>query len=202
VNRRLWFVGAAVLAVTLVLAFPLRALVERAVILPAAYLIWLARLFYDATPQILCWTSALILVLLAAWSGLFPGERYSPPRSTATRGEPGAVQGLASWIGRAERGIYYRWLVAHRLGELAHRMLVQREHGRPRSVFAPLVGSDWQPRAELQAYLEHGLHGSFADFPHAGWPFRRRQPTPLDLNIAEAVDFLESKTEMRHESAQ
>jgi hypothetical protein len=80
--------------------------------------------------------------------------------------------------------------------------LLHRESGRPRSVFAPLVGVDWEPRNELQTYLETGLHGSFADYPHVNRAFGKPQKTPLDLDITEAVEFLESQVEngkLKHE---
>jgi hypothetical protein len=191
--------AGAVLGLTLVLAFPLRSVVERGVIVPAAYLLWLGRVLYESMPQLLCWVTALIVVLLAAWSALLPGERYVPRRTPGVRITQGPVQSLTGWIERAPRGIYYRWLVAHRLGELAHRMLVQREQGRPRSVFAPLTGPDWEPGPELRSYLEHGLHGSFADYPQRRMLFRPRAPTPLDLDIDAAVEFLEAKSETRYE---
>jgi hypothetical protein len=105
------------------------------------------------------------------------------------------VEGLAIWLRRAEKGIYFKWLVANRLGKLAYQMLVHRENGRPRSVFAPLLGNDWAPSKELQQYLETGLHGSFADFPSTAGRFTTPQHTPLDLNVLEAVDFLESQVE-------
>jgi hypothetical protein len=96
---------------------------------------------------------------------------------------------------KAEQGIYFKWLIANRLGKLAYQILLHRESGRPRSVFAPLVGVDWEPTKVLQNYLETGLHGSFADFPDVRRPFRTMKKTPLDLDIAEAVDFLESQLE-------
>ena len=65
----------------------------------------------------------------------------------------------------------------------------------PRSVFAPLVGADWAPRKELQNYLETGLHGSFADFPHVNRLFGTAPKTPLDFDVSEAVEFLESQVE-------
>jgi hypothetical protein len=44
-------------------------------------------------------------------------------------------------------------------------------------------------------YLETGLHGSFADYPNVKRPFGVPQATPLDLDLVEAVEFLESQVE-------
>jgi hypothetical protein len=56
------------------------------------------------------------------------------------------------------------------------------------------LGTDWEPSKELRQYLETGLHGSFADFPHTG-SLSAPPHTPLDLNVNEAVAFLESQVE-------
>jgi hypothetical protein len=94
--------------------------------------------------------------------------------------------------------MYFKWVIANRLGKLAYQMLLHRESGRPRSVFAPLTGTDWEPSRDLQTYLETGLHGSFADFPNVRYPLGGRPRTVLDMNVSEAVEFLESQMENGH----
>ena len=59
-------------------------------------------------------------------------------------------------LNKAPGGIYYKWLVANRLGNLARELLDQRE-GRRKRRFARLTGRDWQPPAEVSAYLESGF---------------------------------------------
>jgi hypothetical protein len=102
---------------------------------------------------------------------------------------------LSIWLGRAKGVNYFKWLIANRLGKLAYQLLLHRESGRPRSVFAPLTGADWKPSKELQTYLEVGLHGSFSDYPNSGKAFGAAPKTPLDFEIREAVLFLESQIE-------
>ena len=101
---------------------------------------------------------------------------------------------MAIWLRKAERGIYFKWLIANRLGRLAYQILLHRESGRPRSVFTPLLGPDWEPGTELRQYLETGLHGSFADYPNTN-RLSGMQRTPLDLSVSDAVEFLESQVE-------
>jgi hypothetical protein len=86
-------------------------------------------------------------------------------------------------------------MVANRLGKLAYQILLHRESGRPRSVFAPLLGPDWDLPRELQTYLETGLHGSFSDFPAPRNPFAAPRKTPLDYEVSQAVEFLETQVE-------
>ena len=60
-------------------------------------------------------------------------------------------------------------------------------------MFAPLVGLDWEPSKELQKYLETGLHGSFSDFPTPRRMLAAPPKTPLDYEVSQAVEFLESQ---------
>ncbi len=193
-RRRYLWVGAAVLALALVLAFPLRDVIQRTVIVPLAYFFWSLGLFYKAMPQLVWWTLAVLVVLILVVGSLSPGVEFAsriPPKSKLPQGQ---VEGLAEWMRKARRGVYFKWLVANRLGKLAYAMLVQRDGNPSRSVFAPLVGADWRPPAQLQKYLETGLHGSFADYPESG-PISAASASPLDLEIGEVVEFLESQRE-------
>src|SRR6266545_3710402 len=187
----------AALIIAGILAFPLRETIYGIVVIPAAYIAWNLNLVYQSFSQgVWWWVIAFIVFFMIAFS-LMPrpqlrsrgGPKSKPPR--------GQVESLSVWLRRAENGIYFKWLVANRLGKLAYQILLHHESGRPRSVFAPLVGTDWEPTRDLQKYLETGLHGSFADFPNRG-RFSTHQPTPLDLDVAEAVDFLESQVENGH----
>jgi len=193
-RRRLWLVGGAVVALALLLAFPLRDVLNRTVIVPLAYFLWVLGVFYQAMPQLIWWVLALLVAMILVAGSLAPGERYARRRILKSAAIHGQVEGLAQAIEKGRRGIYFRWIVANRLGKLAHKILVQREGNPQRSVFAPLVGADWQPSSALQSYLETGLHGSFSDYPaseRTGAP----AASPLDLDIEEAVRFLESKLE-------
>jgi hypothetical protein len=187
----------AVVTVAALLAFPLREIIYETIVIPVAYIVWNLGLLYRSFSQGVWWWLIVGLVLfMLAWS-LLP-ERRSPHRQEPKPKAPqGPVESFAIWLLRAEKGVYFKWMVANRLGRLAYQLLLQRENGRPRSVFAPLLGPDWEPRTELQQYLETGLHGSFADFPQTKNRFSAPKHTPLDLDVAEAVDFLESQMESR-----
>jgi hypothetical protein len=141
------------------------------------------------------WWIVVAIVLLMLVFSVMPRPTSRPRPAAKAKPPPGQVEALAVWLGRADQGIYFKWLIANRLGKLAYQMLLHRENGRPRSVFAPLLGTDWEPSPELRSYLETGLHGSFADFPNVKRPFGASQQTPLDLEISKAVEFLESQVE-------
>jgi hypothetical protein len=187
-------VGAALLA------FPLRETIYETVVIPVAFIGFQVGLFYHSFSQAIWWWLIIAVVLFMLAFSLIP--ELKPIRRGQEKSKPrhGQVEELAIWLGRARSGVYFKWLVANRLGKLAHQILLDRESGRPRSVFAPLLGQDWQPSKELQTYLETGLHGSFSDFPLPRRPLATPPKTPLDHNVGEAVEFLESQFENGHSS--
>lgn len=191
-RRLLILIGVLVIAG--LLAFLLRGAIYRVIVVPSAFIAWNLNLWYRSLPQDTWWWIIVFLVLLILSYSLAPQVRL-PARAEAQPDPPqGPVESLAHALQKAQRGIYFKWLVANRLGRLAYQILVQREHGRPRSLLDSLVGPDWQPSHEMQTYLETGLHGSFADFPQVKRP-GVPQKTPLDFEVGEAVEFLEAQME-------
>jgi hypothetical protein len=183
-----------VLIIAGLLAFPLRETIYETVVIPAAFIVWNLNLLYRSFSQGTWWWLISFLVLFMLVFSLLTQPGFRPRATVKSKPLQGQVEGLAISLRKAEKGIYFKWLVANRLGKLAYQILLHRESGRPRSVFAPLLGTDWEPGKELQKYLETGLHGSFADFPNTGRLSAPRR-TPLDLNVAEAVEFLEAQVE-------
>lgn len=184
---------AAVLVIAGLLAFPLREAIYETIVIPAAFILWNLELFYHSFSQGIWWWVLVILVLYMLVFSLAPQPRSRHKKKEQPRPPQGQVESFATWLRKGEQGVYFKWLVANRLGKLAYQILLHRESGRPRSVFAPLLGPGWEPKKELQQYLETGLHGSFADFPHRGSRFSPPERTPLDLSVEEAVDFIESQ---------
>ena len=196
-TRRAFLVLGVVFSGAL-LAFPLREAVHQLIVVPLAYLFWLLGLIYLALPQILWWLVVMLLVLFLLGKSLLVEVKSVRMPLLTPRRERGKVESLATSIKKSSRGIYFKWLVANRLGKLAHQILEQRENGKPRSVFAPLIGEGWEPDEGLRQYLEKGLHGSFADFPDSGRKFFSSPPkTSLDHDVAIAIGFLESQFESK-----
>jgi hypothetical protein len=189
-------ISLGVVIIAGLLAFPLRDAIYAMVIVPVAFITWNLNLIYRSLSQGLWWWIVIFVIVFMLASSLFPQPSF--PSRVVTKRKPalGQVEALAVWLRKAERGVYFKWLIANRLGKLAYQMLVQRDHGRPRSVFAPLLGTDWEPSKELQMYLEAGLHGSFADFPYTERSSKER--IPLDHNVLQAVEFLEEQVENGH----
>jgi len=116
------------------LAFPLRAAVYKVVIVPIAYLIWSLYLLYRVTPQFVWWVLVFVLVVLTIGNSLLP-EIYRPRKKRIKLKAPqGPVETLTTWMIKARSGVYFKWLIANRLGRLAHQMLAQRETHHIRSI--------------------------------------------------------------------
>lgn len=190
-QRVLALTGIAIIAV--LLAFPLREAVYQAVIIPAAYLLWVLGLWYRAVSQSLWWVIALLVVLVTLARSLRPTGRIRERVRLKPRPVTGPVENLSVWMKRTEHGIYFKWLIAHRLGKVAHEILLQRVGGKKQSFFDPLTGPDWTPGVSVQTYLETGLKGSFADYPHRRWSFSKPAPTPLDHDVEDVIEFLETQ---------
>lgn len=188
-----WLLMLGVLVIAALFAFPLRDAVYETVVIPVAYIGFQFGLLYRSLSQVIWWWLIVVMVLFILVFSLMP--QLQPKRKKDERSRPrhGQVEDLAIWLTRAQGGTYFKWLVANRLGKLAYQILLHRESGRPRTVFAPLVGVDWEPSKDLQAYLETGLHGSFSDFPTPKLPLAAPPKTPLDHDVRDAVDFLESQ---------
>ncbi|MGE5462420.1 MAG: hypothetical protein ACM3PS_03640 [Syntrophothermus sp.] len=192
--RRL-LILAGIILIAAILAIPMRDAIFSVIVVPVAFVGWEMGLLYRMLPQALLWWVLLVVVFFMLVFSALPPLR--PVRREVLKPKPrhGQVEDLSIWMGRAKGGVYFKWLVANRLGKLAYQILLLRESGRPRSVFTPLVGEDWKPSKELQSYLETGLHGSFSDFSNARGLLSVQPKTPLDFEVKEAVDFLESQVE-------
>ncbi len=197
-QRWRWPLIAGVLIIAGLLAFPLRDAAYQMVVVPVAFVAWRLNLVYRTFSQGTWWGLIVFIVLVMLLFSLMPRPQFRHGPRIKPKPPLGQVEALTVWLRKAQGGIYFKWLIANRLGKLAYQILVHRESGRPRSVFAPLIGIDWEPTPELQSYLETGLHGSFADFPGMDRSSAARQATPLDFDVAEAVEFLETQLENGH----
>lgn len=192
-QRILAFVGIGVVA--LLLAFPLRDAVFRTVVVPLAYLFWILELAYHAVDQTIWWVVILLVVLYLLSRSLLPKFKVKERFRLKKKPVVGQVENLAVWLKKTERGTYFKWLIANRLGKIANQILANRSMGRQRSFFDPLIGPDWTPDSNVQSYLEAGLHGSFADYPQTGRFFSSKIRTPMDHDIDDVVQYLESQVE-------
>jgi len=189
-RRRLILAGMFLSA--LVIAFFLRDVVERAVILPLAYLWWLLGVYYSILPQFILWILLVALVVISAMTTLTPKfetrKRFQPPLLPPK----GHIKETVEWLEKSRGGNYYKWLVSNRLGRIAREILSQREGRTTGKIFGHLEGRDWNPPRNVDDYLESGLNKSFADYPRPRF-WQTPKPTPLDADPKQVIEYLEDE---------
>lgn len=193
-RRQLILVGMVLSA--LVVAFFLRDVVERALILPLVYLWWLLGVYYSFLPQFILWILLAVVAVISAMTTLTPRfeprKRFQPP----LRPPKGQISETIEWLGKSQEGNYYKWLVANRLGRIAREILSQREGYPIGRKFMRLEGSSWNPPSTLGNYLDSGLNGSFADYPRPRF-WQKSRPTPLDTDPTQVIEYLENEMKNR-----
>jgi len=191
-HRRLILLGAFFL-VAAILAYYLQDLVHAFLFVPVSYLLWGGNLLYQSIAQIIYWFLLLLGITLMAFGSLYGKGRSGQLAEKETRSRQGPLETVARQITRASKGVYYKWMVANRMGKLARSILYVR-NGRVETSRGVLTGRDWDPPDEVAAYLVSGLTRTFADFPRRGW-FSRLQETPFDIDLGQVLAYLESQME-------
>ena len=184
------------LILSAVFAFFLQDLVYQNLILPLAYLWWTIVNAYHLIPQLFLWILLLVVVFMIIIGNFVVEIPRVRRRESKPRPIRGQVEAMASWLTRAGQGNYFKWLIANRLARIAREL----EEGpawraRPKSPGSWLDPVHDALPAAFKDYLDAGFNKTFGDFPNPRYWFQRREPTPLDLDPARAVDYLESQME-------
>lgn len=186
--KRVWLaIGAIILL--LIAAFFLRDAIYQTVIVPLAYLLWVARFYYSAVPQIILWGSLLVILLMIVLSNLIPDAASTPKEEPIHKPARGQIETLAGWLVKADKGTYFKWQIANRLGHIG---LEVKETSERRTRREPVLSEAKASANEaVEKYLEAGVNTSFVDYPN-----QKSVSTPLDVNPKEVVDYLETQLEM------
>ena len=192
-TRKRWLTFGGIVFIALILAFPLQDVIRKTVIVPLAYVWWALGVLYQSFPQVVIWILLVIWITFMLFGSLASERKRVPRDDRKPKPARGRVEELSEGLVKMPRGTYYKWQVANRLGRLARDFLVLRGDRADTRDHRPLTGRDWYPPEPIDAYLDTGLRGSFADFPNQGWSFKRPEPTPLDVDVEEVVKFLETQ---------
>jgi hypothetical protein len=188
--RRVRFaIAGSVMLASAILAYLLRDVIYELVVVPFAYTLWLAEIIYLAVPQLVKWVLLVALLFVGVIWKLIPDLPPAPKPPDPRRMSEGRVESLAIGMYRAHRSNYFKWQLANRLARLARRISDTR--ALPNAV----EGAS----ESIQGYLAAGLNQSFVDFPTPRTPFSRRVATPLDIDPAEAIGYLESRMDLSHD---
>jgi hypothetical protein len=154
-RNRLLLVGL-ILLLTVPLALLLHGFVREVVAVVILYFLWIGDLIFKTFPQSFFWALFLILALVIAGSSLVGGrQRIWQGREVEVVRE-GRVRVLARWIQRAGRGAYFRWNLAHHLGDLTLEALAYREGNSPEQMRELLRSGELDVPPEIRAYLQAG----------------------------------------------
>jgi hypothetical protein len=175
------------------MAYYLQDLVRSVLFEPLSYLWWGFHVLYLSVAQLVYWILLVVGVTLMAFGSLYGKERAGELVEEETTVPKGPLETTARQISQAGKGVYYRWLIANRIGKLARSILSLRD-GQPVEPNSPLKGRDWGPPAEVEAYLDSGLTRTFADFPRQK-RFSRPPETPFNIDLNQVLTYLESQME-------
>lgn len=191
-RRRLILLGIFFL-VAAAMAYFLQDLIRSALLVPVSYLWWGFNLIYKSVAQLVYWVLLVVGVALMAFGSLYGNERARERVEEENTSLKGPLETTANQISRTGKGVYYKWLIANRMGKLARSILSLRD-GQFNVQNNSLTGQDWNPPAEVEAYLESGLTRTFADFPRQR-RFSRPTETPFDIDLDRVISYLESQME-------
>jgi energy-coupling factor transporter transmembrane protein EcfT len=191
-QRRMILVFIAVIA-AIILAVPLRFMLELFVVFPLQYVFWILYQFYEMMPQQIVWIVALLFVALIGFSALYNVNVKWKRKKDEFVEQRGKVEMVASWIDQSRGGIYFKWRIARLLAEVDEELSGGRER---------FSVKDRDPA--VSDYLDAGLRKSFADFPINNIPFTNlpipnlpipnsTQRTPFDIPLEDVLNDLESK---------
>lgn len=195
-RHRLILLGVSFL-VAAGMAYYLQDLVRSVLFEPISYMWWGISILYQSIAQLVYWILLVVGVTLMAFGSLYGKERAREWVEEETNPPQGPLEATARHIARTEKGVYYKWLIANRMGKLARSILSLRNGGADSSN-SPLEGRDWNPPDEVGAYLESGLTRTFADFPRQR-RFLRPLETPFDIDLNQVIAYLESQMESHRE---
>lgn len=185
------------LVVAAILAFFLQDVIRQVVVTPLAYLWWVLSLTFSAIPQLILWIILVAVLILIVISSLVSWISIGRKPAEPARPAQGNVEILAGWVSKAGQGNYYKWMIANRLGKLWREMSGGLENGsKPANPGETKSAGEHAPEA-LQRYLKAGVEESFVDYPLPRRPFMHKEVTPFDIDVEEAVEFLEFQMEAR-----
>jgi hypothetical protein len=194
VKRRRTILLGAFFLIAAAMAYYLQDIVRSALFVPVSYLWWGINIMYQSVAQLIYWILLVVGVALMAFGSLYGKGRSKELVEETADVRQGPLETTARQFSRtSSKGVYYKWLIANRMGRLARSILSLR-NGQAEAPNSQLAGRDWNPPDEVGAYLESGLTRTFADFPRQKL-FARPSETPFDIDLNQVLAYLESQME-------
>ena len=183
---------AVMLVVTLVLALLVRDFVREVVVVPVVYASWIIWLTMTNLPDWFFWGLLVLAAGVLAVRSLRGAPR--PQRDAVARSEPthGPVTSWAQRLQDAPKRQTSRWRVARDLGRVFWETHFPEEPFHLQTFQERIDQPELAMPAEIRDYFLAGL--ARPEPIYRSWFIlnRNRPPSPLDLNPAAVVDFLEN----------
>ena len=194
-NRLLPF--GLILLLAGLLTLVLQDFTRRVIATPLLYVFWIGRLLLESIPQIGFWWLFLFIALAVAGRSLLKHKPAPQPTRRAEKAGRGRIETWAKLIIESKQETYYKWQLAQHLQELTLAVLAHDERLTPKQIKQRLLDNQLDMPPEIQAYLQAGM----TSFSHLLGPRPRfgskAQPSPLDLDPEQIIQFLEEKFDYR-----
>lgn len=184
------------IVMALAVAYLLKDYVSEFIITPLWYTFRIAKVIYEALPQLLWWGVFLFILLFIAVKNLLQHLKSGSKPSAAPREERlSRAQAWSRWIELSEKGDYSRWLLARRIARLTHDVIAHQERLTLGQVEEGLRAGHLDLPFEVQAYIQVGLDApSFRHYSELLDLLRySRSASPLDLDPELIVEILEAR---------
>lgn len=201
VGRRRWLVVLAFLAGVALFAYFAQDVIRYVFLQPLSYLWWQVNILYKSVAQIVYWALLVVLVLGVAASSLLVRPPQQERRELKRRIERGPLEEMSWWLAQSQqRGTYFKWRVAHRLAELAVRVVARDDLSRSLPAEKIFSGKDWSPDPEVQQYLVAGLERQLvAPGRTLFFGMGPRTQSPYDIEVERVIAYLESRMELNRD---
>lgn len=200
--RRRLLLFVLFLLLTIPLSLLLAGLV-RDVLLPGCWRVyWGVRTLFESVPQVPIWDLLVAGLLVLAASSLMRRRRSHREVVSREVEHQGRVQLLTQQIQRTSQGEYFKWDLAHSLGDLALEVLAHRERTTAEQAKQRLWEDGLNLSPEIRAYLQSGQSPRFSKsgglLAKIGKRWARMAPSrPFDPALPEVVQFLEDQLDIK-----
>jgi hypothetical protein len=190
-RKRLLPLGLILLLAGLV-APVLRDLVREVLVLPLLYILWIGRLIVDTIPQLILWGGVLTIFLIIMIISLLETKKSRQATRKAAKEPQERIKGWADLIHKAAWDDYFKWRLAQHLQKLTLDAIAHDRGQSPKQIKQQLRRGELDIPPELQAYFQASLTslGQLAGPKRLFQP--KAPPSPLDLDLAKVVEFLEN----------
>ncbi len=184
------------IALALIIAFPLQSVIRDVIIKPLLYLGWGIGILFRSVPQFWVWLILMGIIFFILLSPFIEDLPRWKKKEKALPPELGPIEKLAETLDASNKGVYFKWAVANRLGKIVSNWLLYSNRVDQRWQAKNLARLGWDVPPEIYNYLDVGLNGSFADYPRPRIPFiQKRAKTPLDIDPNIVLNYLENEME-------